>query len=58
LSTVTDGTATTTAGDDSADSGSGKEKEANTDEELAGRARGLALTKKPRSRTYGPDWIN
>jgi hypothetical protein len=58
ISTVTNGTATTTAGDDSVDSGVVKEKEANTDEELAGRVRGLGRTKKPSSRTYGPDWIN
>jgi len=55
---VTDGTATTTADGEITEPDEGKEGEAISEGELAGRNPGAKRTKKPSSRTFGPNWIN
>jgi len=55
---VTDGTATTTADGEITEPDEGKEGEAISEGELAGRNPWAKRTKKPSSRTFGPNWIN
>ena len=55
---VIDGTTTTTADGEITEPDEGKEGEAISEGELAGRKPGAKRTKKPSSRTFWPNWIN